>query len=388
MKKVFVLLIVLIFCSSLHTATHNMKGNNIIWSPVEETLFLYSVYGKSSGTTIWKVYDLLSKNQRTIYYGNSLLPQWSFDGKSIVFSKKNVIQISSEEGEMKDYTTSVADLVSFDYGVKGDKIVYSNGEKIYILELKANNNYFVVDGANPSYINNDKKIIYFDKDLKVNLVDETLKSKVIISNMVKKIYPFKKKDQFLYQEGRTIKLYDLSSGSSSDIVNDKQGVLDFEVSYDNQFITYQNNKGEHYIVHVPTHLKVKVLTDKKYFSQKLSNKNKYACFQKSGEISIRDIKTSINAFGLKNIYKLSIGKKDGLQPGISLEIYQEKKNPFTDKVIGYDEQGFKGTVKVIAVYAEYSYGMIDKEFSSDKPIEVGDAVLWKAKDKLGSVLKK
>lgn len=387
MRKIIIFFIIIFLASNIYSLTFNIKGNNVIWSPVSKTLFLYSVYGKSSGTVIWKMYDLNKKKSSTVYYGNSLLPQASLDGESIIFTKKNVIQLYAD-GNLKDYSTSVVDLTGFDWGLKGDKIVYSNGEKIYVLQIKDNNNYFVVNGDSPAFIDNDKKIIYLDKDQKVSVIDESLKSRCLIDNVVKEVYPLKDKNSFLFQTDRNIKLYELNNDIICTIVEDKDEISTFNVSYDFMFLTYNNNKGKHYMVHIPTHLKVEILDDKNFFSQKLSVENEFIAFEKSEQIVIKDVQSFIQAFNLGNIYKISLGKKDGLNNGINLEVYQEKKNPFTELTIGYEEQGFKGLVKIITIYEDYSYGMIDKEFSSDKPIEIGDAVLWKEKDKLGSILKK
>ncbi|MBU1076515.1 MAG: hypothetical protein KKH98_04440 [Spirochaetes bacterium] len=388
MRKIILSVLFFFLCSNLYSLSYNIEGNHIIWSPVSESLFLYSVYGKSTGTTIWKVYDLKKKMGKTVYYGNSLLPQWSFDGKGIMFTKKNMMQMYSEEGELKEYATSVVDLLSFDWGVKGDKITYSNGEKIYVLEIENNNNYAVVDGESPSFMDNDKKILYFDKDLKVNLVDESLKSKILIDKSVKKVFPAKVKNMFFYQTEKDIDLYDLDSEAEYRIVEDENEISSFDVSYDHDFLTYINNKGDHFIVHIPTHLKIKMLSDKDYFAQKISSHNTLIAFEKSGAIEIKDVRSYLDTFKLENIFKISFGSTDGIIAGMSLEIYQEKKNPFTEKLIGYDEEGFKGAVKVIAVYKDHCFGMIDKEFSSEKTIEVGDAVLWKEKEKLARVLKK
>lgn len=388
MKRIGAFLIILLFCGNVYSLSYNIKGDNIIWSPVSEELLLYSVYGKASGTRIWKIFNIKNKKSDTMFYGNSLLPQWSLDGKSIVFTKKNVIQLFTDNKKVKEYTTSVVDLTDYNWGVKGDRLTYSNGEKIYILEIGKNNNYFVANGESPSFIDNDRKILYFDKDLKVNIIDETLKSRVLIDNMVKKVIPLKLKNGFLFHEENNIKFYDLLNNKSYIIVNDKNQILDFYISYDNEFLTYNNSKGEHFAVHILTHLKMQVKSDKKYFAHKLSYKNKFSCFEKSGEADIISADTYIDAFNINSIYKVSFGSIDNVKKGDTLEVYQEKKNPFTERLIGYDENGFKGSVRIISVYEDYCFVMIDKELSNNKKIEIGDAVLYKGKDKLGSILKK
>ncbi len=389
MKKILLFIILFFITLNLYSFSHTIKGNNLIWSPVSDLEFIYSIYGKSSGQIIWKKYDMGKQKGETVYYGDSLIPQWSYDGEITVFTKGKIFIINSE-GKTKEYESSVDDLASFDWSLKGDKIIYSDEEKIYILELKNNNNYFVIKGCSPAFIDNDKKILYFDEELKVNIIDESLKSKTIISEIVKKVYPLKNQNKFLFQIKKTIKLYDLSNSIIYVITEDKNSITGFAISYDFEFLTYNNEAGEHFIVHIPTRMKIKITEDKNFFIQKLSKSKKYSAFEKSREILILDISSYINAFNLNNIYKISFGAKDKIQPGTSLEIYQEKKNPFSNELIGYEEQNFKGLIKIMTVYEDYSFGIIDKEFSSNKKIEDGDAVLWKNKDKdkLGTVLKK
>ncbi len=387
-SKILIITILLFFLPlNLHSFSLDINGNNIIWSPVSDFQFIYSVYGKSSGKTIWKMYDLKKKKSETIYYGNSLLPQWSFDGKSVVFIRGDLLMVNSKGKIDKEYKMAVAEPASFDWSLKGDKITYSDGEKIYVLEMKKNNNYFVIKGESPLFIDNDKKIIYFDEDMKVNIVDESLKSKVIFPDIVKKILPIKKENKFLFQAGRMIKLYDLSDDIIYTVVKDGNDIASFNLSYDCNFLTYNNNAGEHFIVHIPTMRKIPLVTDKKFFTQKLSGNSKYCAFEKEGQIHIKDIKSFIDAFNLKDIYKISFGAIDGISAGASLEVFQEKKNPFTGKLAGYDAQNFKGTIKVIAVYNGHSYGMKDKKSSVGKQFEVGDVVLWKEQNKMGIIQK-
>lgn len=387
MKKIILLTILFFFALNSYSFSYDINGNNIIWSPISDLKFVYSVYGKASGKQIWKEYDLAKKRSETIFHGNSLIPQWSYDGKNIAFTKRNILLMRSAN-KFKEYNTSVEDLLSIDWSLKGDKIIYSDGEKIYILEIRNNNNSFIIKGATPFFIGNDKKIIYFDENLRVNIFDESLRPKTILTNIVNKIYPLKNQNKFLFQIEKAIKLYDLNSDIIYTLVEDKNDISSFNLSYDFEFLTYNNNAGEHYIVHISTMRKVRITVDKNIFAQKLSESNKYCAFEKTGQIHIKDISSFIGAFELKNVYKISFGMLDDISMGASLEIYQEKRDPFKNTLIGYESNNFKGVVKTIAVYEDYSYGMLDKEFSSNKPIEVGDAVVWKEKNKLGIVLKK
>ncbi len=388
LKQILIIIIVLLTLTlNLHSFSLDINGNNIIWSPVSDFWFFYSVYGKSSGKTIWKMYDLKKKKSETIYYGNSLLPQWSSDGKSVVFTKGDLLMVNLKGTIDKEYKTAVKEPASFDWSLKGDKVTYSDGEKIYVLEMKNNNNYFVIRGESPLFIDNDKKIIYFDEDMKVNILDESLKSKVVFQDIVKKILPLKKENKFLFQADRMIKLYDLEDDIIYTLVKDGNDIGSFNLSFDCNFLTYNNSAGEHFIVHIPTMRKIPLLTDRKFFAQKLSGNSQYCAFEKEGQTHIKDIKSFVAAFNLKDIYKISFGAADDISAGTSLEVYQEKKNPFTGKLAGYDAQNFKGTINIIAVYNGYSYGMKDKKSSAGKHFEVGDVVLWKKQNKMGVIQK-
>ncbi len=373
---------------NVYSFTHTIKGNNIIWSPVSDLKFIYSVYGKSSGKKIWKEYDLKNRKEKTVYYGDSLVPQWSYDGKSVLFTKGNVLMINSKGTMVKEFKASVAEPTSLDWSLKGDKITYSDGEKIYMLELKNNNNYLVINGESPLFVDNDKKILYLDKDMKVNIVDKSLKSRVLLDKIVKKIFPLKNRNKFLFHTGNAIKLYDISDDIIYTLVLDEKKITGFNVSYDFNFLTYNNDIGEHFIVHIPTMLKVPVVKDEMFFTQKLSANIKYYALENSREIHIKDVENYISAFKLEDIYKASFGSADGIKVEASLEVYQEKKNPFTGKLTGYEAQNFKGSIRVIAVYKDYCFGMADKKSSDKNRIETGDVVIWKEKNKMGIIIKK
>ncbi len=386
MKKILTVILFLLILTDLYSFSKEINGNNIIWSPVSDIQFLYSVYGKSSGKTMWRVYDTEQDQGNTIHYGNSLVPKWSYDGKKIVFTDKNMILIYSDDQKVQKYSTSVDDLVSFDWSLKEDKITYSDGEKIYILELSKKNNYLVINGESPLFIDNDKQIIYFDRNSRVNIVDESLKSRVLLTNIIQKIFSLKNQNSFIFQDDNTIKLYDISHSVIYTLVQDENEIDSLNISYDFEFLTYSDNIGEHFVVHIPTMMKVSVLKNKDFFAQRLSMNNKYSAFEKNGMIQVKDVKSYISAFNLKNIFKISMGSSDGIKIGSLLEVYQEKKNPFTGKQIGYEEQCYKGALKVIAVYEDYCFASPDKDFTGNKTIEVGDAVLWKGKNKLGNIL--
>ncbi|MHA1344554.1 MAG: hypothetical protein ACTSQG_11240 [Promethearchaeota archaeon] len=344
-KKVSIILIFLFFLinSFLFSYSKEISGNNIIWSPVSDTIFLFSKFTKGSGKSIWKLYDLDKGRSQTLIWHESLIPKFSSDGKFVIFAVKNKFLIYNiKDGTSKEFNSAVDTIESFDVSLSNNKIVYSDGDKIYVLNIFQKDNFFVVNGSSPFFINSDKTIIYFDEDLKVNLIDESLSSKSLLTNVVSKLIPFKKENKFLFSINNYIKLYDLDKGKIFVLIKEKNGIDNFNISYDGEFLNYDNNKGEHFVVHIPTGLRVKIFTDKKIFAQKMSCNNKYCAFEKSRTTLIKDVGIYIKAFHLEDIYKVSFGKKDGLKIGTMLEVYQEKKNPFTGKLIGYDEQNFKG----------------------------------------------
>ncbi|MDD5065572.1 MAG: hypothetical protein PHF84_00860 [bacterium] len=383
MKKTAVLIgIILLSCSCLQAL--NIKGNNLIWSPVSSNDLIYSVYGKSSGTVIWKLYHISENDEETIFYGNSLVPLWSYDGKNIVFTRKEslVLNYSNKEKEIK---VTAGHIATYDISLKSDKILYSDNEKIFVCELKDNNNYFFANGSNPLFVDNDKKVIFCDENLKANIMDQDMNAKVLFTNIVKKIIPVKSDDSFLFLDNNRISLYDLSDQTAYPVVDDESEILDFQLAYDPDFLTYQNNQGKSFMVHIPTRLKVLLLEEKGVFSQKLSRDNRFCAFEKNNLILINNIEKYTATFNLNSVYRISLGEKDGLNSGVQVEVYEEKKNPFTQKVIGYDENGFKGVLKIITVFKNYSYGLLEKDLSTDKIFQKGDAVLWKEKNALGTI---
>lgn len=361
-----------------------IRGNSVIWSSVSGQEFVYSVYGKSSGNVMWKKYSVKDGDEETVFHGSSLPPLWSQDGSFIVFSRKNALVLRYTNAE-KEHKTASSSIASFDLSKKSDKIVYSDSEKIYMCEPGKNNNYFFTGGSGPQFMDNDRKVLFLDENLKTGVVDEELKSRILLTNIVKKIAAFKSENRFLFLEGNRIGLYDLADDLVYPVVSDESEILNFSLSRDGRFLVYNSSPGEVFLVHIPTRLKVLILNDKAVFNHQLSADNRFCSFEKSNQTSIMDMENFIESFGLDSVFRISLGMKDGLKNGMSVEVYEEKRNPFTQKVIGYDENGFKGVLKIISVFHAHSYGIQQEEESTDKPFQPGDAVLWKEKNVTGSI---
>ena len=356
-----------------------IHGNNLCWSPADENKFIYSSYGKKSENSIWHLYNIGNNNEDTIYFGESTKPLWLYNGKNIIFTKNNKI-IIYENNSQKEFASSSENITSVDVSLKSDKILYSDGYKINIFDVNNNNNSFIINGHDPVYFDNDNKILFLDENLQVNVLDESLKTTVVLKDIVKKILPLKNDNKFLYLYNNTINLFDFQDQTVYPIVEESTEIINFNIGFNNDFLVYNSKPGDVFLVHIPTKLKVKIYSDKDCFSQKLSFQNKYCAFEKNEQIIINNIEEQVKAFNINNIFKVALGVKDGINTQMQLEIYEKKINPFTQKVIGYEPEQFKGVLKIISVYNGYSYGILDKENSTGKAIGSGDIALWKEKN--------
>jgi len=383
---IFILLFLVIYQFGY---SFTITGNNVIWSTEDKEEFIYSVYGKGTGKKIWKLYNIKEKSGITLFYGIGVIPQWSFDGKEIATASKNKIDVYYGPGTKKSYSLATEEIVELDFSYDGKKVVYSDGAKIYMLNLETGENSYVSYGKKPAFINKDKAIIFFDENYHLSTIDKEFKKKTIITNIVQKVFPFKTKNCFIFQdnEKERIKFFDLDINKEIVIVEEEQEIPEFSVSPDYGFVIYTLENGELYIANIPTRLKVKILKDYGIFTPRISKDNKYCSYEKVNKIYIKEITKYIKAFELDKIYKINIGAVQGITIGTSIEIYEERKNPFTGKVIGMDENKFKGVLKVITVYDTYCYAKIDEEYKTEYTIEINDIAYWKEKDLMGTIVK-
>ncbi len=389
-KKIIFLIIACIFYVNLNSVYPIIiKGNHIIWSTEDENEFLYSVYGKSTGKKIWKIYNIKEKTGITLFYDTGVVPVWSFDGKKIVTARKDKVDIYFSPDSKKSYTLAADEVVDIDLSYNGKKIVYSDGTEIYLLDLETGENSLLGKGKKPAFINKDKAIIFFNEEFFLSAFDKNLQMKVITTNFIKNVFPFKTSNKIVFQDtdSSKIKLFDLDLNVYKEIiiVDENDEIIDFSVSPDNNFLIYILKNGGLYLVHIPTHLKIKILNEYGIFTPKISKNNKYCSYEKENQIYIKEISNYIKAFNFDKIFKVNMGASQGITIGTSIEVYEERKNPFTGEVIGMDVNKFKGVLKVITVYDSYCYCKIDEEFKTDKSIEINDIAYWKEKNVMGVV---
>ena len=279
--------------------------------------------------------------------------------------------------------------MDIDLSYNGKKIVYSDGTEIYLLDLETGENSLLGKGKKPAFINKDKAIIFFNEEFFLSAFDKNLQMKVITTNFIKNVFPFKTSNKIVFQDtdSSKIKLFDLDLNVYKEIiiVDENDEIIDFSVSPDNNFLIYILKNGGLYLVHIPTHLKIKILNEYGIFTPKISKNNKYCSYEKENQIYIKEISNYIKAFNFDKIFKVNMGASQGITIGTSIEVYEERKNPFTGEVIGMDVNKFKGVLKVITVYDSYCYCKIDEEFKTDKSIEINDIAYWKEKNVMGVV---
>ncbi|GEM_PF-3316873 len=380
-KKIILFLIVpFFFINSLQSVTVN--GNNAIWSTEEDEEFLYSVIGKNTGKKIWKIYNIKKSTAITLFYDTGIIPVWSNDGKIIATSQKDKLIVYKGPTNTKSFNLATTEIVDMNFSYDNSKIVYSDGSKIYLMELANGENSFLGDGSKPFFMNNDKSIIYFDEEFHISTYKSNLKSDVITREFIKTVLPFKNENKYIFQDNdlKKIKLMDINLFKTVNVVEEYDEITDFAISQDNKFIVYVVNGRDLYIAHIPTRLKVNVLSDSSIYTPKLSKFLKYCSYEKNEIIYIKEIDKYIDAFKLDKIFRVNIGFKQGVTMGMSLEAYEERKNPFTGQVIGMDNNKFKGLLKVITVYDDYCYCQVDESVQSGNKIEVNDIAYWKEKD--------
>ncbi|MBN1898261.1 MAG: WD40 repeat domain-containing protein [Spirochaetes bacterium] len=390
MRKILFMISLCLFLINshlLHAVT--IRGNDLIWSTEDKSEFLYSMLGKGTGKKIWKIYNLKEQTGITLFYDTGIRPVWSWDGKIIAIARKDEIDLYTGPGKKKTWQLATEELIDMDFSLDSKKMVYSDGAKIHIIDLEKGENSFLVHGKKSYYINNDKNILFFDENYKLSVIDKNFKIEQITDKFIEKICPFKKENKFVFQDEdkKRIKLFDLDIAAYQEIVIVKHDdeITDFSLSYDNQFIIYAIKDREIFIVHIPTRLKVKVSEEENIFTPRLSRDNAFCSYEKQDKIFITDISKFIQAFRLDDIFKINVGSLQGVQIGTTIEVYEERRNPFSGQVIGMDANKFKGVLKVISVYDSFCYGRIDEEYKTKNPIEENDIAYWKEKEVMGVI---
>jgi hypothetical protein len=260
--------------------------------------------------------------------------------------------------------------------------------KIYLLDINENKNSFVTYGQYPFYINNDKNIIFLNENNKLSMLDNELNSKIIIDYYVNKYLPFKDKNGFIFQDNELnkLKLFDLDFNKIITIIDEDNEITDFSVSQDENFVIYIVNNSKLFIAHISTKLKVLILSNNNIFSPAISKDNKYYSYEKNEKIFIDYAEKFINAFELDKIFKINIGSKHGLTLQDKVEVYEERRN-LEGKIIGMDYNKFKGVLKILAIYDDYSFAKLDEEFKTNFKIELDDIAYFKANDVMGIISK-
>jgi hypothetical protein len=82
------------------------------------------------------------------------------------------------------------------------------------------------------------------------------------------------------------------------------------------------------------------------------------------------------------LVRISLGSKDNALPGEVVRFFEEKVNPVSGEVTGYDGSRPKGQGKILMVFGGYSFVEMDKPGR----IEVGDAVVSSGRETTAAVL--
>ena len=365
-----------------------IQGNNLIWSTDDNSEFICAFNEKLEGKKIWKLYNINENLNLTILRNIDLQPKWSKSGKKIVATEKNNIYILTSPVDKINLKTITENILHFDINNLENKILYSDRLKIYLLDINENKNSFVTYGQYPFYINNDKNIIFLNENNKLSMLDNELNSKIIIDDYVNKYLPFKDKNGFIFQDNELnkLKLFDLDFNKIITIIDEDNEITDFSVSQDENFVIYIVNNSKLFIAHIPTKLKVLILSNNNIFSPAMSKDNKYYSYEKNEKIFIDYAEKFINAFELDKIFKINIGSKHGLTLQDKVEVYEERRN-LEGKIIGMDYNKFKGVLKILAIYDDYSFAKLDEEFKTNFKIELDDIAYFKANDVMGIISK-
>ncbi len=380
MRKVFLVLIILFFITFHLFAGISFKlklnGSSIKWSPLNKYEFIYAIYGKSTGEKIWKMYNLKSEKEETVVTRTLIPPVWSLKQNQIVYGLKNRILIKSQQME-REYEVPISQIAFIDFPVNSENIIYSGEEKIYLLNTENGKNSFIENGENASFMNNDSMIIFLDPDNNLSLLDSSMKKIIIFTNFFYHFLPFKFSDKIIFKYRNNLFLCSVPSIKTNAKIVSTAGISDFNISFDEKYIIYTTEDGKIMIHHIDSGINSLLFQKDGAVTSSLSLNNQFLSIETEKKIFIYEITELERFIGLDRIFKVFFLENISLPPDTEVEIYEEKLNPFTSKITGYDDTALKAKAKIIR--STPGMGIVKIISGNLNEIEKGDAVVLNKK---------
>jgi len=342
-----------------------------MWSPTENVL-LYSAVGKTSGSLVWRLYNPQNKSDiMTLFYGQNILPVWSYDGEYVTYQKKNQIIILDSAKNKTTIDSSVSSIETLSWAPDSLKIVYAGDNKIFLYDLASRNTAFMSYGRNPYFLGNNLGLIYTDDDFELYFINSKGEKDILLDNIDE--YVVSKNSSFFVACNETehkFIIYNLLLNATNSF-SYKGNFSGFDIDFNNKYLLYAVDSGI-YAYNILSKEQNQIFKEGIY--PKFSFNNTYISYELQKIAKIIDMKDVQYLFPVREIYTISIGKNKGLKRGDILGVYEEKVNPFSNAVIGYDNTQKKTTVKIISVYDDFS--LAEKENKGEKiKLEVNDAVV-------------
>lgn len=369
----------LICCNVLNADEENwIYGQNVTFSPAADE-FIYFNYGKTKASKIWRIFSIKEdKDLDTIIYNIDTYPVWSAIGSIVAYPDKNKIILISPSGK-NEFTGSANNINLISFAPDDKKIVYSDFEKIYILDLETKKNSFLAYGKKPVWT--EKGIIYKDDNNFVYVFGTAGGEKLILSDIDE--FTVSKDSKLIIGTGLEFQgfvTYNLETSETNfiAITNSIQG---YDTSPDGRYLIFSLANSGIWIRDMDTGLSYKILQNGIF--PKWSWTGNYITYEYNKKIFIKETKEFLSSIKSKKLYKINIGSSVGLKLGDILQVYEEKIDPFTDKVTGYDQTHPKTKVKIISIFPDYSY--VDKVSDDATELEINDVVFSQKVNKFGVI---
>lgn len=355
-----------------------LSGRNVIWSPDSDE-FIYYSYGKTYTSKTWRIYSLKTKNDiDTVFKGEDTIPTWSQKGNKLAYADNNVIKIQSSKS-FNEVKTPIIGIRKISWAGNEKEIVYSNGESIYILDILSGRNSLFTSGCSPEWLKNKKGIAYINSDFEFVLYNTNNEHAKISSDINSFKVSFKGNLIVFENAGRNELTIISMNASTTNTLIFKDVIYGFGFSGDEKYLLIGMIRDGLYLYDVVRGLKFKLGMYGIFPSWSASSS--YISFEKQKKIYIRDSISILKSLDTSKIYKVSLGKGDGLKIGEELSVYEEITNPLTGEITGFDKSKPKGKLKIISSFPGHSFGKL----LSDSGLEIGDAVYFERLKKNGRI---
>jgi WD40 repeat protein len=376
-----ILLFMLTGLLGAETNTVLVPGQNLLWNPTEN-VFIFAKTGKTSGEQIWHLFDPAGDGDLdTLFYGKNMTPVWSYDGKYVAYQKGSNVIIMDDKKNTTSFPSQVSAVDTIAWSPDVLKLMYSGDNKLFLYDFTLRGGSLVTYGRKPLMLQQNRGLIFSDDEFNIYYLDQTMEKSLLLSDIDD--FRVSRDGSMLIawngKDKRFIKM-DLVTKSTTDFML-ADNISGFDLSPDSTYLIYAVNNGGIMIRNIKSGQEVQLFSEG-IFPRFSFDGSWLSCEMPKSDARVMRSAAFSNRLPVAVFIKINLGKKDGLKPGDIVKVYEERLNPFTKQVVGYDPDRYKTDLKVLNVFE--SFAMTQDKAAVSK-VELNDAAVIPDRNLLGAV---